>query len=490
MSSRILIVADDSQPLHQSLTAEGYAVTSVNSREAALDHLGVYPCDLVLLSTQLAGISGYEACARIRERHGSSLPLLMLSADGDSDSLKSFEAGADDFVTLADQAALALKVRGCLRSKTLHDDLLKAREEAEARVRDMALLNEIGRDWSLIAEPRPFYRMVTQRLGLLIEASICFIALYRKDADALEAAIPGHGISDASLRKLSFDPSSTLRLLESGRAYISNDPRNDPRLPDGLAAALGAESLVLVALLSEGAPLGLIVAANKPAPFTDADVQLLTIFAGPAASFLRGREVYEAQRRHVERLERLPWLMGTMASTASRASLLELTTSFLQAEMGYEAVGFYAPASGEEGRMECVTVTGEWQPGGSAVDPERVRWALQSGIALQSSAASGAVELAVPVGVGVQAQGVLKVRRAGGAPRKDEVALLTTIAGQLGLALQRAESIAKTERIATQMETLYDLALETGPLRDLKRLFAEGTAEAGLLIGADHVSAL
>ena len=29
----------------------------------------------------------------------------------------------------------------------------------------MALLHEIGRDWSLIAEPDEFYRMVTERLA-------------------------------------------------------------------------------------------------------------------------------------------------------------------------------------------------------------------------------------------------------------------------------------------------------------------------------------
>ncbi len=495
LPSRILIVDDASRQtmrgIHDALTLEGYSVTSVGSGEAALDHLAKYPCDLVFLDTQLAGTSGYDVCARIREREGPLLPILMLSVEGDSDAArKSYMAGADDLVRLADHSALVLKVRGYLRGKALHYDLLQTREEAQARVRDMALLNEIGRDWSLIAEPRPFYRMVTQRLGLLIEASICFIALRHPETDSLEAAIPGHGLPDDVLRNLRLAHSSRLWTLENARAYISNDPQNDTRLPDGLAAALRAESIVLVPLLSEGTLVGLIAAANKPVAFTEDDVQLLSIFAGPAATFLRGRQIYDAQRRHVARLERLPSLMGSMASAASRASLLELTTSFLQTELGYEAVGFYAPAGDEERRIECVTVTGAWEPGGAVADEERLRWALGSGVALQSAAEGGAVDLAIAVGAGVHAQGVLKVRRAGGAPEKDEIALLTTIAGQLGLALQRAESIAKTERLAGQMATLYDLALETGPLRDLKRLFVEATEEVGRLINADHVSAL
>jgi signal transduction histidine kinase/DNA-binding response OmpR family regulator len=492
LPSRILVVDADTQAaksVHEVLTRQGYVVTCLGSAEAALEHLSRYPCDLVLVASELGERSGYDTCAQIRERQ-ALLPILILSLESDAVAVqKSYDAGADDVLKPTHHPALVLKVRGCLRAKALHQDLLQTREEAQARVRDMGLLNEISRDWSLIAEPRAFYRMVTQRLGLLIEASICLIALYRPEDDSLEAVMPAHGLSDKVLRELRLANGSRLWTLENARAYISTDPRNDPRLPEGLAEKLRAESIVLVPMLAEGTLVGLIAAANKPVAFTEADVQTLSIFAGPAATFLRSRQIYDAQRRHVARLERLPAMMGSMAAATSRASVLELTTSFLQTELGYEAVGFYAPADAES-RIECVTVTGAWEHGGAVVDQDRLRWTMGSGVAIQASAAGGAVDLAVAVGVGVHAQGVLKVRRAGATPEKDEIALLTTIAGQLGLALQRAESIAKTERLARQMATLYDLALETGPLRDLKRLFVEATEEVGRLINADHVSAL
>ena len=66
--------------------------------------------------------------------------------------------------------------------------------------------------------------------------------------------------------------------------------------------------------------------------------------------------------------------------------------------------------------------------------------------------------------------------------------LLSTLAGQLALALQRAESEAATEHMARQMATLYDLGLETAALRDLRPLFIKATEEAGRLIRADHTS--
>jgi len=493
LPSRILVVDDDTlaqRTFEELLMRQGLGVTCAGSGEEALEHLAENPCDLVLLDVRLPGISGYEACALIRERHGPALPVLMLTAyDDAASSRRSYDAGADDYLTKpVDHSALVLKVRAFLRSKALHDDLLRSREEARNRVRDLALLHEIGRDWSLIEEPEAFYRMVTQRLANLIGAPICVLALYDAATRSLEAALPAHGLPDEITSRLHIRPYRSLWNFESGRAYVSNDPRNDPRLSQPIVEGMGATSLVLVPMLAEGTPMGMLAAANKPGGFTDDDVQLLTVFAGPGATFLRSRAIYESQRRHNLRLERLPALMGALTGTTARGPLLDIATALVQKDLGYEAVGFYAPTQDDEFRIECVS--GDDQPPGPAVDHERLRWALRGGVALQSPVMGRLVDLAVPVGTGEQAQGVLNVRRAGGTYPEEEVALLTALSGQLALALQRADSIARTERLAKQMATLYDLGLETAPLRDLKRLFVKATEEAGRLIRADHASAL
>lgn len=493
MSPRILVVDDDPlarRTLEELLRRQGYQVSCAASGEEALDHLAGSPCDMVLLDVRMPGISGYDACAQIRDRHGAAIPVLMLTAYDDPGSARrSYDAGADDYITKPlDHSALVLKVRAFLRTKALHDDLVQSREEAQARAKDLALLHEIGRDWSLIEEPEAFYHMVTQRLARLIDAPICILGLYDAATRRLEAAVPCHGLPDEATRGLRVERYRSLWGFEAGRAYVSNQAGSDPRLLHDIVLAIGAESIVLVPMLSEGVPVGLLAAANKAGGFTDGDVQLLTIFAGPAASFLRSRAIYDSQRRHNARLERLPALMGALATTTGRGPLLELTAALVQKELGYEAAGFYAPTADDEFRLECVA--GDDQPPGPGVDHERLRWALRGGVALQSPAMGALADLAVPVGTGEQAQGVLNVRRAGGPFPEEEIALLTALSGQLALALQRADSIARTERLAKQMATLYDLGLETAPLRDLKRLFVKATEEAGRLIRADHASAL
>jgi signal transduction histidine kinase/DNA-binding response OmpR family regulator len=490
--SRILIVDDDPlaiEILVELLARQGHAVVTAGSGEEALESLDAQACDLVLLDVRLPGLTGYETCARIRERHGQALPVLMLTAYNDSSSARrSYDSGADDFIAKpVDHTALVLKVRAFLRTRSLHDELLRSREEARIRARDMALLHEIGRDWSLIAQPDAFYRMVTERLASLIGAPICLFALYDPTLRTLEAAVPAFGLADDVTRRLRHSNYHSLWSFESGRPYVSNDARSDRRLIPELVATMGADSIVLVPMLSEGAPLGILVAANKPGGFTDGDVHLLTIFAGPAATFLRSRQIYEAQVRHAERLEGLPPLMGAMAATTARAPLLELITSMIEKRLGYANVGFHAPTEDDGYRIE---LRAGRPAAGPPVDQERLRWAMRSGVALQSPRSPECADLAVPVGGGEQVQGVLNVRKTGDSFAEEEIALLTALAGQLALALQRAASVAETERLARQMATLYDLGLETAALKDLQRLFGKASEEAGRLIRADHTSIL
>jgi len=489
---RILVVDDDpgvARALSDLLSLHGYSVLRADSGEEALEALEAARCDLVLLDIGLPGMSGVEACTRIRERHGPSLPIVMLTGTLDSAASRhSYEAGVDDFLHKPlDTAALVLKVRSFLRLKTLHDEIFRTREEAQSRVRDMALLHEIGRDWSLIAEPAQFHRMVTQRLASLIGAPVCILGLYDSATRTLEAALPAFGLPDERTRLLRYPDFRSLWNFESGRAYVSNHARSDPRLMPEMAATIGADSLVLVPMISEGDVLGILAAANKPDGFTDDDVHLISIFAGPAATFIRSRQIFDTQRRHAARLERLPDIMGAMAAATDRGRLLTLTVSRVQKELGYGHVAFFSAAEDDALCLECEA--GGERPKSVAVDRERLTWAIRGGALLQA-ARGGFSEIAVPVRAGEQALGVVNVLRGGeGGFGEDEANLLSALAGQLALALQKTAGVEATERMARQMATLYDLGLETSALRDLKGLFVKATEEAGRLIKADHVSA-
>jgi signal transduction histidine kinase len=308
----------------------------------------------------------------------------------------------------------------------------------------------------------------------------------------MSASLPAHGLPDELARRIRYEVKPEYRSLwnfRSGRAYVSNKPQSDPRLLQDMVRLTKVQSAVLVPMLSEGHVLGLLVAANKPGGFTSNDVQLLSIFAGPAASFLRSRRIFDRQRRHAAVAQRLADLAGDMAGTMGRWALLNLAVHRVQKDLGYERVGFWAP--GAAGDLVQELEAGADRPADFPADRSHLRWVLQGGTPLQRHHGDALVELALPVRAGDQGLGVLVLIRATAARFADEdVNILATLAGQLAVAIQKSESVARTELMARQMATLYDLGLETSALRDLQQLFVKGAEEAGRLIGADHTSVM
>lgn len=97
----ILLVEDDcvqADAIIYALEKEGYRVCHAGTGPEAL-HLAAQSLpDLVILDLGLPELDGFEVCRGLREC--SSVPILILTAlDGESDLLRAFELGADDYLT-------------------------------------------------------------------------------------------------------------------------------------------------------------------------------------------------------------------------------------------------------------------------------------------------------------------------------------------------------------------------------------------------------
>ncbi len=100
--ARILVVDDEPKLIRlvrEVLTVAHYDVLTAGSGESAVDQIAVEQPDLVLLDIVLSGkTDGYEVARRVREF--SDVPIIMLTAKArQSDLLRGFEAGADDYLT-------------------------------------------------------------------------------------------------------------------------------------------------------------------------------------------------------------------------------------------------------------------------------------------------------------------------------------------------------------------------------------------------------
>ncbi|MDQ7026474.1 MAG: response regulator [Anaerolineae bacterium] len=103
MKKNVLVVDDEIGALTLigiMLERGGFNVLKAKDADAALATLDQSTPDLIILDVMMPGTDGIELCGIIRRRADtSSIPVLILSARGDADSvMRGMEAGANDYL--------------------------------------------------------------------------------------------------------------------------------------------------------------------------------------------------------------------------------------------------------------------------------------------------------------------------------------------------------------------------------------------------------
>jgi len=139
---RVLVVDDHQANLRllaAILSPRGYDVPTAATGEEALQRLGETDIDLVLLDIVMPGIDGFEVCRRIREEPLTAyLPVVMVTASGEEEKVRSLEAGADDFLTKPVKSSeLLARVASLARIKRFHDTIQRQTAELAAWNREL-----------------------------------------------------------------------------------------------------------------------------------------------------------------------------------------------------------------------------------------------------------------------------------------------------------------------------------------------------------------
>lgn len=117
-TSHILIVDDDPdiRKVLFFLLKDNYFVEEAADGAAAVEYIAAHPeTDFVVLDVMMPGMSGYEACGKIRAL--SNAPILFLTAkSAEADMISAYGSGGDDFISKPfSQGEFLAKVNSLLR---------------------------------------------------------------------------------------------------------------------------------------------------------------------------------------------------------------------------------------------------------------------------------------------------------------------------------------------------------------------------------------
>lgn len=140
MTATILIAEDDKSvrdSLGRILRFEGYETISVADGEEAVVALESNNIDIALLDWMMPKLDGLAVCRWMR-RHNSDVPVLILTAKGDtSDRVAGLDAGADDYLVKPYESdELLARLRALLR---------RGGKAAETLALDDLVIDEAGR---------------------------------------------------------------------------------------------------------------------------------------------------------------------------------------------------------------------------------------------------------------------------------------------------------------------------------------------------------
>jgi two-component system KDP operon response regulator KdpE len=231
---RLVLIVDDEPKLarlvKEVLSASGYKTLTTNSGEQAVEMVALQKPDLVLLDIILADeIDGYEVARRVREF--SNVPIVMLTAKArESDLLRGFEIGADDYLTKPFSAKeLLARINAVLSREnrlvsgsgaveivcgSIHIDLSRRKVK-----RNGIGINLTRTEYELL------YQLATNANKVMLHEQLLTLVWgpeYRDDVDYLRAYIR------YLRKKLEDDPSNPqIILTEQGVGYILACPEDE-----------------------------------------------------------------------------------------------------------------------------------------------------------------------------------------------------------------------------------------------------------------------
>ncbi|HEY8062948.1 MAG TPA: response regulator transcription factor [Gemmatimonadales bacterium] len=218
MTRRILIIEDNAtiaDGIRMNLALEGYLVEVALTGERGLTQARRWDPHLVILDLMLPGLDGYTVLRTLREE-GREMPVLILSARGaETDRLRGFRLGADDYVVKPfSLPELLARVAVMLRRHAPDERAIATRTWSFGDVVVDAGTREVLRDANVVLmRPKEFDLLLAllRRDGRVATRAELLDEVWRYEADVVSRTVDVHILE--LRRKLEADPAQPRHVL-------------------------------------------------------------------------------------------------------------------------------------------------------------------------------------------------------------------------------------------------------------------------------------
>ena len=379
-------------------------------------------------------------------------------------------------------------------------------EETRQRNAELALINDVQRGLAENLEMQAMYDLVGDRIREIFDAQVVDIGIVDRDAELIHfpyAIERGERFPDEPIEIIGFRKQA----LETRAPIVVNENVAERAAEAGQPVAIQGEpalSDVFVPLIVAGQATGVISLQNldRENAFSENDVRLLTTLAGSLSVALENARLFEETGRRAAEL--------AIVNNVGQAIAQQLDLEALIGSLGDELVKVFSADIAYVALHDRETDTIQFlyfSEDGDKRDnaPMRFGEGLTSKILttrepLLLNRASAFEEvgvtmvgspvksyLGVPIYAGSDAIGVVSVQSKVQAGRfgESDSRLLSTIAANVGVAIQNARLYAETGRRASEMAALAELGREVGGLLELEPVLERLAQRASELLEAD-----
>lgn len=367
----------------------------------------------------------------------------------------------------------------------------RAEEETRQRNQELAALNQIGQALSKLASPSEILELIYTLIGQVLDNRNFYIALYDEASQQISFPIYTIDGTRRNVASRTFSDGLTECIITNKRPFLF------PRDVQAQLARLGyvgkgqpAECLLAVPMLVGDKVVGVMTVQDyeKPEVYNQRHLELLSTFAAQAAVAIENARLFAAaqqelaERKRAEeqarlqaaRLQIAAEVARTVTSTLDLERILPRVADLIRERFGYYHAGVFL--TDESGEWAVLTASSSETVSHDLEGVMKLRvgkegmigFAAQTGQArvAQNVATDEAYvahpslpdtrsEAALPLKIGDAVIGVLDVQsKERDAFSPDAIAILTTIADQIAIAIQNARLHTAAQLRARELERL------------------------------------